>query len=129
MLECHFVPFNSNERVPYVRELISYNIDSNNNNNNFIEYIGHFYNEKNVLPITAYMFLLELESKPYKIEDNISYYNKLIDEKYIVEIYKKESIEDISKYFLDNNTNNIIENSCICLTPLYKERVSFKIKK
>ena len=35
------------------------------------------------------MFLLELEAKPYKIEGNISYYNKLIDEKYIVEIYKK----------------------------------------
>ena len=82
MLECHFIN-NSNERVPYVREVISYNIDLNNVSNSFIEYNGHFYNAN--LPITAYMFLLELEAKPYKIEGNISYYNKLIDEKYIVE--------------------------------------------
>lgn len=121
MLECHFIN-NSNERVPYVREVISYNIDLNNVSNSFIEYNGHFYNAN--LPITAYMFLLELEAKPYKIEGNISYYNKLIDEKYIVEIYKKDSIEDISNF---NSDNDIVENGCICLTPLYKEKIWFKV--
>ena len=123
MLECYFIPFNNiNIRVPYVKELISYNIDINTKTN-YIEYNGHFYN--NILPITCYMFLLQNEAKPYKIEGNNSYYNKIINEKYIVEIYKKELIEDISEYFNDNN--DIIENSRICLTPLNKERIWFKI--
>jgi len=125
MLECYFIPFNNiNIRVPYVKELISYNIDTNTKTN-YIEYNGHFYN--NILPITCYMFLTEFEAKPYKIEGNTSYYNKIIDEKYIVEIYKKEFIEDISKLNTFNDNNDIIENSRICLTPLNKEKIWFKI--
>ena len=126
MLECYFISkdINNNLRVPYVKELISYNIDTNTKTN-YIEYNGHFYN--NILPITCYMFLLQNEAKPYKIEGNTSYYNKIIDEKYIVEIYKKEFIEDISKLNTFNDNNDIIENSRICLTPLNKEKIWFKI--
>lgn len=127
MLECYFISkdINTNLRVPYVKELISYNIFINNKNDSYIEYNGHFNN--NILPITCYMFLTEFEAKPYKVENNISYYNKLIDEKYTVEIYKKEFIEDISELNTFNDDNNIIENSRICLTPLNKEKVWFKI--
>lgn len=126
MLECYFVSkdINISLRVPYVKELISYNIDTNTNTN-YIEYNGHFNN--NILPIVAYMFLTEFEAKPYKVEGNTSYYNKLIDEKYIVEIYKKEFIEDISKLNTFNDNNDIIENSRICLTPLNREKIWFKI--
>ena len=126
MLECYFISkdINNNLRVPYVKELISYNINTNTKTN-YIEYNGHFYN--NILPITCYMFLTEFEAKPYKVEGNISYYNKIINEKYTVEIYKKELIEDISDLNTFNDDNDIIENSRICLTPLNRKKIWFKI--
>jgi hypothetical protein len=117
-------------RVPYVRELLSFNIndsDDDNINDNYMIYNGHFrIIDDTYLPMIVDMYINQKEPEPYMIKDNLYYYNYIINNKYTVEIYKRETLED-SSIFFNNNDGNIVENSRICLSPIYKEKIWFKI--
>lgn len=120
-------------RVPYVRELLSFTVNDDNNindniNDNYMIYNGHFrIIDDTYLPMIVDMYINQKEPEPYMIKDNLYYYNYIINNKYTVEIYKRETLEDNSVFNNNNNDGNIVENSRICLSPIYKEKIWFKI--
>lgn len=134
MLECYFRAYTDklSLRVPYVRELLRFNINDIDDNDNYIVYNGHFrIHDDAYLPMIVDMYINEKEPEPYMIKDNVYYYNYIINNKYTVEIYKRETFEDNSVFYNDNDNDDdtIVENSRICLSPLYKEKIWFKILK
>ncbi len=115
-IEINFTSKNISDRTPYVRNIIEFFIDIQNNYG-YLEYDGYFYVDDEDLPINLNMFISQTEETPYKIENNISFYNKIIDKYYLIEVYKKEKYESTNKY-----------SESIYLFPTNREKIYFKIE-
>lgn len=94
----HSLTGQSRTRYPFVQKIHAYDMEKG-----FLEYTGHYY-------------LLE-EDLPERYE------LMLYKTKYIIEIYRREQIQNVSKYDVE-----IEEEGCMaCLTPTHRERIWFRV--
>ena len=93
----HSLTGQSRSRYPFVRKIHSYDMEKG-----FLEYTGHYY-------------LLE-EDLPER------YDLRLYKKTYIIEIYRREQIENVSKY-----TVEVDDGDMACLFPTRRERIWFHV--
>jgi hypothetical protein len=86
---------------------------------------GWYYQKEDELPITLQLWLHKCESKPYRIENNRSYYQYEIDQSYMIEIYKHEQMEDTSviSEILDDDETPM----SVCFFPTYRHKIWFNV--
>lgn len=99
------------ERTPYIRKLINYEI---NDKEGFFYFDGYYYVDNKELPKRLIYSV---------IKNNIV----IDDENYEIEVYKKENIEDTSKYGDFEDDDGSIMN--ICFFPMCEQKIYFKIIK
>jgi hypothetical protein len=107
-MECQFVEIDGQGRVPYVKELLSYNIGEFEG---IVEFNGYFYVDDEDLPIQAELYI----SKFDKPDGTNCMYNVVLFHK--IEIHLKKIIEDTSK----------VDSDGICLFPTCKQKVYFRV--
>ena len=90
-LECFFS--GKGLDAPYCRQLLSYDISGGT-----MVFNGYFHAEDEKLPLQCTLCLSETAKEPYKIENSVSYYKYLFHELYLIEIHRREFLEDTSEY-------------------------------
>lgn len=119
-MECTFTS-DTHRHCPYVKELHSYDLS-----NGTMEYDGNFYITEEELPIKLRMWLHKLEKEPFKVVENISYYNYEMNESYEIEIYRHEQLEDTS--VLSDITDEDGTPMRVCFFPTYRHKIWFRIQ-
>lgn len=87
-------------RYPFVQKIHAYDMDKG-----FLEYTGHYY-------------LLE-EDLPERYE------LRLYKKTYIIEIYRREQLQNLSQYTVEIEDGE--EKHMACLTPTHRERIWFHV--
>ena len=86
---------------------------------------GYFHAEDEKLPLQCTLCLSEAAKEPYKIENSVSYYKYLFHELYLIEIHRREFLEDTSEY-----SEEIDEDGTpmkICFFPTHHIKIWFRV--
>lgn len=116
-MDCVFYSEVTEAKVPYVKKLLNFDLEKR-----FIEYDGYFNVDDEVLPQKCLVFLSQCEDTPYKIENGVSFYKKIVDLSYEIEIYKREKFDNTNVYHYDEDYK-----MKVCLFPSNHEKIWFRL--